>query len=86
MGTTAAAAGLFVSLLVVAAFVVGRAATLSAAAAAGGRWLTPDEARKARRVDVAIAVVLLLSAASYAWRLFDGQVLTVLPGEGGLLP
>ena len=37
-----------------------------------------------RRVDVAIAVVLLLSAAYYAWRLFDGQVLTVLPGEGGL--
>ena len=54
--------------------------------AAGGRWLTPDDARKARRVDVVIAVLLLLSAAYYAWRLVDGQVLTVLPGEGGLLP
>ena len=86
VGTAAAAAGPLMSLLVVAAFVVGRAATLYAAAAAGGRWLTPDDPRRARRVDVAIAVVLLLSAAYYTWRLFDGQVLTILPGEGGLLP
>lgn len=86
VGTAAAAAGPFVSLLVVAAFVLGRAGTLYAAAAAGGHWLTPADPRKARRVDVVIAVVLLLSAAYYAWRLLDGQVLTILPGESGLLP
>lgn len=87
VGTAAAAtAGPLVSLLVIAAFVVGRAGTLYAAAAAGGRWLVPGDPRKARRVDVVLAVVLLLSAAYYAYRLFDGQVFTTLPGEGELLP
>lgn len=86
VGAAAAAAGPLASLVVIAAFVVGRAATLYAAAAAGGRWLVPDDPRRARRVDMAVAVVLLLSAGYYAWRLFDGQVVTTLPGEGGLLP
>ena len=86
VGAAAAAAGAWVSLLVVIAFVVGRAATLYAAAAAGGRWLVPDDPRAARRVDVALAVVLLVSAGYYAWRLVDGQVVTTLPGEPGLLP
>ncbi len=31
-------------------------------------------------------LVLLLSAAYYAYRLLDGQVLTTLPGESELLP
>lgn len=86
VGTAAAAAGPLASMLVIAGFVVGRAGTLYAAAAAGGRWLVPDDPRKARRVDVAVAVVLLLSAAYYAYRLLDGQVFTSLPGEGELLP
>jgi len=86
VGAAAAAAGPLASLLVVATFVVGRAATLNAAAAAGGRWLVPDDPRKSRRVDKVLAAVLLLSAAYYAWRLLDGQVVTTLPGEGGLLP
>lgn len=86
VGTAAAAAGPLVSLLVVAAFVAGRAATLYAAAAAGGRWLVPDDLRTARRVDKVLAVILLLSAGYYAWRLVNGEVLTTLPGEGGLLP
>lgn len=86
VGTAAATAGPLASLLVVAAFVLGRAGTLYVAAAAGGRWLVPGDPRKARRVDVILAVVLLLSAAYYAYRLFDGQVFTTLPGEGELLP
>lgn len=86
VGAAAAAAGPLASMFVIAAFVVGRAATLYAAAAAGGRWLVPADPRKARRVDLALALVLLLSAGYYAWRLLDGQVLTTLPGEGGLLP
>jgi hypothetical protein len=86
VGTAAAASGPLLSLVVVAAFVVGRAGTLYAAAAFGGRWLTPADPRRARRVDIAIAVVLLLSAAYYSYRLLDGQVLTTLPGEGQLLP
>ncbi len=86
VGTAAAAAGPLVSMVVIAGFVLGRAATLYAAAAAGGRWLIPGDPRKARRVDVALAVVLLVSAAYYAYRLYDGQVFTTLPGEGELLP
>lgn len=86
VGTAAAAAGPLVALLVIAAFVVGRAATLYAAAATGGRWLVPSDPHRARRVDIALAVILLLSAAYYAYRLLDGQVFTTLPGEGQLLP
>lgn len=86
VGTAAAAAGPLASLLVIAAFVVGRAGTLYAAAAAGSRWLLPGDARKARRVDVVVAAVLLVSAAYYAYRLAAGQVLTAVPGEAGLLP
>lgn len=56
----------------------------AAAVAAGGRWLVPDDPRTARRVALTLAAVLLLSAAYYAWRLLDGQVIP--PGEGGLLP
>ena len=61
VGTAAAAAGPLVSMLVIAGFVVGRAGTLYAAAAAGGSWLVPSDPRRARRVDVAVAVVLLVS-------------------------
>ena len=86
VGAAAAAAGPLMSMLVIAAFVLGRAGTLYAAAAAGGRWLRTDDPRKARRVDVILAIVLLLSAAYYAYRLADGQVFTTLPGEGELLP
>lgn len=86
VGTAAAAAGPLVSMLVIAGFVVGRAGTLYAAAAAGGSWLVPSDPRRARRVDVVVAVVLLVSAAYYAYRLLDGQVFTTLPGEGQLLP
>lgn len=86
VGTAAAAAGPLMSLVVVAAFVLGRAGSLYVAAAAGGRWLTPGNARKARRVDVLLAVVLLLSASYYAYKLASGQVFTTLPGEGQLLP
>lgn len=86
VGTAAAAAGPLASLLVVGAFVVGRAATLYAGAAAGGRWLIPDDPRKARRVDLVLAAILTISAAYYLWRLIDGQIVTTLPGEGGLLP
>jgi cytochrome c biogenesis protein CcdA len=52
VGAAAAAAGPLVSLLVVASFVLGRAATLYAAAATGGRWLTPNDPRRARRLDM----------------------------------
>lgn len=86
VGAAAAVAGPLVSMLVVAAFVVGRAATLYLAAAAGGRWLLPDDPVRARRLDRVLAVVLLLSAAYYAYRLASGQVFTTLPGEGELLP
>ncbi len=86
VGTAAAAAGPLVSMLVIAGFVLGRAGTLYAAAAAGGRWLVPADPRRARRVDVVVAIVLLLSAAYYAYRLLDGQVFDTLPGEGELLP
>lgn len=86
VGAAAAVAGPFMSMLVVAAFVLGRAATLYAAAVAGGRWLRPDDPVRARRVDRVLAVVLLLSAAYYAYRLASGQVFTTLPGEGQLLP
>lgn len=86
VGAAAAVAGPFVSMLVVAAFVLGRAATLYVAAAAGGRWLLPGDPIRSRRVDQALAAVLLLSAAYYAYRLATGQVFTTLPGEGELLP
>jgi cytochrome c biogenesis protein CcdA len=86
VGAAAATAGPLMSMLAIVAFVLGRAATLYLAAAAGGRWLRADDPRKARRVDVVLGVVLLLSAAYYAYRLVDGQVLTTLPGEGQLLP
>lgn len=82
----ASAAGPLASLLVVAGFVVGRAVTLHAAVAAGGRRLVPDDLRRARRVDLALAAVLLLPAAYDACRLLHGQVVTTLPGEGELLP
>lgn len=86
VGAAAAVAGPVVSMLVVAAFVLGRAATLYLAAAAGGRWLLPGDPVRARRVDRILAVVLLVSAAYYSYRLATGQVLTTLPGEGQLLP
>ena len=87
VGTAAAAAaGPLAGLLVILSFVVGRAATLYAAAATGSRWLVPGDPAKARRVDIVLAVVLLLSAAYYAYRLLDGQVFTTLPGERQLLP
>ena len=86
VGAAAAVAGPLVSMLVVGAFVLGRAATLYFAAAAGGRWLLPDDPVRARRLDRVLAVVLLLSAAYYAYRLATGQVFTTLPGEGELLP
>lgn len=86
VGTAAAAAGPLVGLLVILSFVVGRAATLYAAAATGSRWLVPGDPAKARRVDIVLAVVLLLSAAYSAYRLLNGQVFTTLPGEGQLLP
>ncbi|TAL25946.1 MAG: hypothetical protein EPN99_00940 [Frankiales bacterium] len=86
VGAAAAVAGPLVSMLVVAAFVLGRAATLYVAAAAGGRWLLPGDPIRSRRVDQALAAVLLLSAAYYAYRLATGQVFTTLPGEGELLP
>lgn len=57
-----------------------RRRSLYATAAAGASWLVPSDARRARRVDVAVAVVLLMSAAYYAYRLLDGQVFTTLPG------
>jgi cytochrome c biogenesis protein CcdA len=85
-GAAAAVAGPLVSMLVVAAFVLGRAATLYAAAAAGGRWLLPGDPVRARRLDRVLAVVLLLSAAYYAYRLASGQVFTSIPGEGERLP
>lgn len=37
------------------------------------RWPVPDDPRKARRL-------------LRAWRQLDGQIVTTLPGEGGLLP
>lgn len=86
VGAAAASVGPLMSSLAIVAFVLGRATTLYVAAAAGGRWLRADDPRKARRVDVVLAVVLLLSAAYYAYRLVDGQVFTTLPGEGQLLP
>lgn len=86
VGAAAAVAGPLVSALVVAAFVLGRAGTLFLAAAAGARWLQPGDLVRARRVDQVLGVVLLLSAAYYAYRLATGQVLTTLPGEGQLLP
>lgn len=85
VGAAAAVAGPAMSALVIAGFVLGRAVTLYAVAAYGGRWLTPSDPRRARRLDVAVAVLLLVSAAYYGYRLLDGQVITTLPGEGNVL-
>lgn len=73
---------------VVIAFVLGRTAVLLATAAVGARILPArSEAIPWRRLDVVVAILFLLAAAYYVYRVASGAVVTQLPGEpGGPLP
>jgi cytochrome c biogenesis protein CcdA len=76
------------AMLVLVAFLLGRTAVLLAVAGAGGRLL-PSGTREVdwARLDDLVGVLLLFAAGFYVWRVLNGDVTTVVPGEaGGLLP
>lgn len=83
VGSAAAAvAGPLYGLLIIATFVLGHAVVLLAAAAVGSRLL-PDGQVSWLRLDLAVGVMLLLGAAYYVFRIVNGDVTTLLPGEVG---
>jgi cytochrome c biogenesis protein CcdA len=89
LGSAAAlTAGPGTALLAIGAFVLGRAATLVAAAGVGSRLLPVgvSDIRWAR-LDLVAGVLFLVAAGFYLFRVVNGDVTTILPGEpGGTLP
>lgn len=84
VGSAAAAvAGPLYGLAIVATFVLGHAAVLAAAAALGARLLPDGPSAPWLRLDLLVGVLLVAGAAYYAFRLANGDVTTVLPGEPG---
>ena len=86
---TALVAGPLYALVVLSAFVTGRAFTLLATAGLGARLLPAGTDRIPwRRLDVLVGALFVLGAAYYLYRVVNGDVTTVLPGEpgSGLLP
>lgn len=84
VGSAAAAiAGPLYGLLIIATFVLGHAAVLTVAAALGSRLLPDGPGVSWARLDLLVGVLLLAGAAYYAFRIVNGDVTTLLPGESG---
>lgn len=83
VGSAAAAvAGPIYGLAIIGTFILGHALVLLAAAAVGSRLL-PDGQISWLRLDLVVGVMLLLGAGYYIFRIFNGDVTTLLPGEPG---
>lgn len=84
VGSAAAAiAGPLYGLAVIATFVLGHAAVLTVVAAVGSRLLPEGRAVSWLRLDLLVGVLLVAGAAYYAFRVVNGDVTTLLPGEPG---
>lgn len=74
--------------LVLLAFLVGRTVMPLAIATAGAHLLregTTDV--RWRRLDLLVGALLMAAAMFYIWRVLNGDVTSILPGEpGGTLP
>lgn len=89
LGSAAAlTAGPGTALLTIGAFVLGRTVALVAAAGVGSRLLPAgvSDVRWAR-LDLLAGVLFVVAAGFYLFRVLNGDVTTILPGEpGGDLP